>query len=1592
MVVAPGNGTSQNVRYFARNSHAAFELYDTSAKLFDPDYVHVSVEVEMWEVNVLQANGRWKPTGVGTMTPTWSVSQSATCVNITRIQTVLGVGQFNLTYTLRVGQLLKYTAIYRSYVGGTFEVVMTWNGIASAHLNTPTEKLDITTETHRLVQSFSAGADIDHNVVYEDLTSVYGSVLKDVIFNTYAGGMKADIIMGDYVLAANGVLEIDPLTSTYNVSADSADGRVYNTSGGTYEDTQSEAVGYGASSTVIYVGQTTAFWVDRGFIRFDTSTLSSGTTILSAKVSLGGYADFSTDDFIIRIQKWTGGADITAGDYNDFDGVNYDDGLFSTSAWSLANYNDITISNFNLIIKGGSTDICLRSQEDINISEPMNSEQVQIDDTGDPQPALLIVTYPVPAEDYVDLDDSNVDSSADIGTSSSFAAQKATDGTNDTLTEANTVTTSRDISNGFENSWTNGGGTWTQTNWGFDAATKIVGSYSAVKAASSSAGNLQSPALDTSAASAVHISFRWQDDNCDAASDMYLSFYDSTGNWDNVLDLSALEDDVWLYYSLDTVDAQYLHDDFAIRFTGGALASTENFWVDEAVVTKVTSLFTANMESYLPTGWSENPNPNAWAQDNSFAYGGTYSAGYEYNAGMTTGILVGATKDLSGYTYAYATFWVYDDDSDANELVLKFYDNLGNWDTILDLSTGLGNEDVWHCIYYEITDTQYLHANFAYEFTGGTIANGENVYIDDAQLSGIQTAAANYKLDLEFQFTNVNYTRANEQLCIKTGPYTGTSEAIKVYQWFTGNSTWGLLSTSLTASAWNNITVALTAATFTIRVIGATETSDTAQNTWKIDGNLLHTWETAGSLFNRAASITFTLTKGSARLGEWYRVPTGSFTVTKAGTRLIEVTKTGTKSLTMSVSSTRLLTATRATTQSLSLASSVANLLERGRAATLALTMGLNSARGLIMNKAVNLAVALASSTARFGEYLRASTQAIALSSSAAKFIEITRAASQAIMGTFSAARGLDVGKAAAQSLTMTSAITRLIEVSLDTAQSITFSGAAGRLAEMLRGVTQGVTLTSGVGGLFEWMRAATTTLTFAPNAARLIEVLKAVSQAISTALSSDRLAEFTRIVSQGITWAGSTLAEFITGVTEYFRAATANFTFTNAAVRLVEIGKSASQSIIFSADAVRTFISSVTTSLGLTVTNTAARLLEAGKSASQALTLGNAADVFNEWVRGVSQILSLSPAATRLIEATRAAAQAIPFAANSLRGIIVEVSISLSITITQGGARLYEALRAATQGMTLNNAASYLGDYLRSAAQTLTLTSGSLTEFLAGLQEYLRDAALSLGAASSTMRLGEWLRSATQGLTFADATTKLIEVGKVASQTIAATLSADRLAEFGRVATQGIMMNLYVSHLIEVLKNVTLNISVSLEGISAQIVSALVGLSISITNGAGKLIEVGRSATQGIVTILSGGRLIEALRDATQGFTVANAASVFSEFTRAAAQGITWLSDATRSVIVAAINYTRAAAQTIAISLAAAKGLDVYKAASLALMLSSGALGVFNFVVSRAASVMLNLIVSGDPWLGAVGGGLPYWLIIVVVAGVVFILLARRR
>jgi len=119
-------------------------------------------------------------------------------------------------------------------------------------------------------------------------------------------------------------------------------------------------------------------------------------------LKLYGSSDHSTTDFTIRVQKWTGDTPITTADYGQFDGTNYDNGLFSTSGFSTSGYNSITLTNFGLISKTGNTLICVRSSRDISSTAPTGNEHVLIKtyDAGSSYEPQLEVTY-TSATNYV---------------------------------------------------------------------------------------------------------------------------------------------------------------------------------------------------------------------------------------------------------------------------------------------------------------------------------------------------------------------------------------------------------------------------------------------------------------------------------------------------------------------------------------------------------------------------------------------------------------------------------------------------------------------------------------------------------------------------------------------------------------------------------------------------------------------------------------------------------------------------------------------------------------------------------------------------------------------------------------------------------------------------------------------------------------------------------------------------------------------------------------------------------------------------------------------------------------------------------------
>jgi hypothetical protein len=87
------------------------------------------------------------------------------------------------------------------------------------------------------------------------------------------------------------------------------------------------------------------------------------------------------------------------------------------------------------------------------------------------------------------------------------------------------------------------------------------------------------------------------------------------------------------------------------------------------------------------------------------------------------------------------------------------------------------------------------------------------------------------------------YNQANKQVCLYVASHTGTENLLVSY--WTG-SAWLSLGT-ITGTGWSNFTATiLSSLTYTIQLKGATESGDSAQDSWTLDVIMLHTWNTTG--------------------------------------------------------------------------------------------------------------------------------------------------------------------------------------------------------------------------------------------------------------------------------------------------------------------------------------------------------------------------------------------------------------------------------------------------------------------------------------------------------------------------------------------------------------------------------------------------------------------------------------------------------------------------------------------------------------------------------------------------------------------------
>jgi hypothetical protein len=183
------------------------------------------------------------------------------------------------------------------------------------------------------------------------------------------------------------------------------------------------------------------------------------------------------------------------------------------------------------------------------------------------------------------------------------------------------------------------------------------------------------------------------------------------------------------------------------------------------------------------------------------------------------------------YTCANEQLCVRTGEISSEELILQAWDG-STWQTI---SSSL-KPNTWN----NFSVTTYLSsATFSIRFTDGSKSSDSTKDTWQIESTLLHTwDSANQAINIEEQFTNIDYTKQNEQLCIYTGTWShGASLAVQVW-----NGTWNTVIASLAPHSWNNVSVSnyLTSSNLTIRFLSAE--SLLSLNSWQIDTVLLSTW------------------------------------------------------------------------------------------------------------------------------------------------------------------------------------------------------------------------------------------------------------------------------------------------------------------------------------------------------------------------------------------------------------------------------------------------------------------------------------------------------------------------------------------------------------------------------------------------------------------------------------------------------------------------------------------------------------------------------------------------------------------------------
>lgn len=199
------------------------------------------------------------------------------------------------------------------------------------------------------------------------------------------------------------------------------------------------------------------------------------------------------------------------------------------------------------------------------------------------------------------------------------------------------------------------------------------------------------------------------------------------------------------------------------------------------------------------------------------------------------------------YELDFEYSWTAADSDETNENIsiyvqtaMQDSENLKAWERIGSTWSLLGNlsSNGWNnfSASYLSSATYYIKLNDSNQ-AGDATQNNWNIDVITLHV----WSASNYVFDRELGWEGVDFDEAVEELCILTG--TVGTEDLKIDVWDSANWTAIASISDADDNTWINTSISayLNSSTIEFRFLGATESSDSSQNMWQINAALVHT-------------------------------------------------------------------------------------------------------------------------------------------------------------------------------------------------------------------------------------------------------------------------------------------------------------------------------------------------------------------------------------------------------------------------------------------------------------------------------------------------------------------------------------------------------------------------------------------------------------------------------------------------------------------------------------------------------------------------------------------------------------------------------